>query len=104
MKGTLTYNERRDRAEITFPGKPGATTRATLKASGWWWDREGHVWYLARPAVVDSRGNPIGDPRAAAVEAVMPFVDCDIAAYRAAEDAAGHRAGARGMEIALGIA
>jgi hypothetical protein len=104
MKGILTYNEARNRAEIVFDGKPDGGTRGVLKRAGFWWDGCAGVWHLSRPPVVDPAGRLISDPRKAAIDAVMPVVACDRAAFDRAEDEAAHRAGVRGMEIALGIA
>lgn len=104
MKGKIEFEN--GRYEIRFPGKPDGRTIGRLKASGFWWDGRAGVWHLARAPLFDQKtGTLIGDPQRAALECVADLYDAaDLEEANRRVDDYGHQQGARGMEIALGIA
>ena len=101
----FAYN---DRLEIRFPGKPSPPVRARLRKHGFHWDDVCRCWHLARPVGIRYQsGRPIfqdGFTYALDHCRTLGLNHVQAAEIQSQYEAHGHARGARGMEVALGIA
>ncbi len=97
-----------DRLEVLFDAKPSTQTIGELKRRGFWWDGRARCWWLARPVYVRFvRQEPISqDGFTWALEFLreMGLTAGEADAIRKQADEHAHTMGARGMEMACGIA
>ena len=92
-KPAVRFNEEKHGIEIKFPSKPAEAVLATLKRHGWRWARFSGCWYQrASEAAVNAAAQAAG------------LTDDERAALLRRMEDAHHMAGARGMEMACGIA
>jgi len=99
---------RNGRIEARFDGKPSPQVRGELKRRGFWWDGAAGCWWLARPVelrfVRNDTVSQDGTSWALDYLQYLGMVPEERAAIVRASDAWCHQQGARGMELACGIA
>ena len=105
----IQFNEDRGRLEVSFHGKPPTKVIQSLKQHGFYWDPAKKCWHLANPQnVIIVRGVPVhqdGFKKALEYAAGAAGVSFSkIAEVTAEHEAWQHQQGARGMEMACGIA
>jgi hypothetical protein len=96
------------RLEVSFPGKPASQVLGGLKQRGFWWDPARRVWWLARPvSLIFVRNEPVTlDGFAYALDylATLGLTSAERAEIERRAEDHHHAQGARGMEMAQGIA